>query len=137
MINRKMEGKTLILSVLVMSLVMAQIQVEARSCCPSTTSRNCNNVCRFSGGSKEACAKLCGCKIVEGPCPPGPRDILENSGDAVNKYCKLGCASSVCGTLTTLQNSDASEIVNGAVVQCTEACSELCTKGSSNEVETA
>ncbi|XP_010511018.1 PREDICTED: thionin-like isoform X2 [Camelina sativa] len=126
-----MEGKTLILSVLVMSLVMAQIQVEAKSCCPNTTARNCYNVCRLTGASRETCAKLCGCKIVEGPCPPGPRDILENS---VSEYCKLGCASSVCRTLATLDNSDASEIVNGAVVPCTEACSELCTKGSSNVV---
>ncbi|KAG2331372.1 hypothetical protein Bca52824_002552 [Brassica carinata] len=36
-----------------------------------------------------------------------------DKGDAVNEYCKLGCASSVCGGLTTLQNSDATEIVNG------------------------
>ncbi|XP_010421072.1 PREDICTED: thionin-like [Camelina sativa] len=129
-----MEGKTLILSVLLMSLVMAEIQVEAKSCCPNTTARNCYNVCRLTGSPRETCAKLCGCKIITGTiCPlQYPRDILENSGDAVNEYCKLGCASSVCGTLTTLQNSDASEIVNGAVVQCTEACSELCTKGSSN-----
>ncbi|XP_010454551.1 PREDICTED: thionin isoform X2 [Camelina sativa] len=126
-----MEGKTLILSVFVMSLFMAQIQVEAKSCCPNTTARNCYNVCRLTGASRETCAKLCGCKIVEGPCPPGPRGILENS---VSEYCKLGCASSVCGTLTTLENSDASEIVNGAVVPCTEACSELCTKRSSNVV---
>ncbi|XP_010511019.1 PREDICTED: thionin-like [Camelina sativa] len=135
-----MEGKTLILSVLVMSLVMAQIQVEAKSCCSSTTARNCYNVCRLPGTARETCAKLCGCKIIKGKkctTPPYIHAILENSGDAVNEYCKLGCASSVCGTLTTLQNSDASEIVSGAVVQCTEACSEFCTKDSSNAVETA
>ncbi|XP_010454524.1 PREDICTED: thionin-like [Camelina sativa] len=134
-----MEGKTLILSVLVISLVMAQIQVEAKSCCPNTTARNCYNVCRLPGTGRETCAKLCGCKIIKGTkCPPGyTHDILGNSGDVVNEYCKLGCASSVCDTLTTLQNSDASEIVNGAVVQCTDACSEFCTKGSSNAVETA
>ncbi|XP_010493314.1 PREDICTED: thionin [Camelina sativa] len=135
-----MEGKTLILSVLIISFVMAEIQVEAKSCCPNTTARNCYNACRLVGTtSRETCAKICGCKIIKGTiCPPGYiHDILENSGDAVNEYCKLGCASSVCGTLTTLQNFDASEIVNGAVVQCTDACSKLCTKGSSNEVGTA
>ncbi|XP_023633900.1 thionin [Capsella rubella] len=132
-----MEGKTMILGLLIVSLVMAQIQVEAKSCCPNTTARNCYNVCRLPGTPRPTCASLCGCKIVEGPtCPPGPRDILENSGDAFNEYCKLGCASSVCGALTTLQNSDANEVVNGAAVQCTKACSELCTKGSSNAVET-
>ncbi|KAF8047172.1 hypothetical protein N665_3163s0005 [Sinapis alba] len=135
-----MEGKTVILSVLIMSLVMAQNQVEAaKSCCPSITARNTYNVCRFTGSSRQTCARLSGCTIVSGTtCPQGyPHDILENSGDAVNEYCKLGCASSVCGALTTLQNSDASEIVNGAVAQCTNACSNFCTKGSAKAVETA
>ncbi|EOA24931.1 hypothetical protein CARUB_v10018222mg [Capsella rubella] len=134
-----MEGKTVILSALIMSLVMAQIHVEAKSCCPNTTARNCYNACRFPGAPRPVCASLCGCQIVGGStCPSGyTQDILENSGNAVNEYCKLGCASSVCGALTTLHNSDASEIVNGAAVQCTKACSELCTKGSSNAVETA
>ncbi|XP_010493374.1 PREDICTED: thionin-like [Camelina sativa] len=133
-----MAGKTLILSVLIMSLVMAHIHVEAKSCCPSTTARNCYNVCRLPGTARETCAKICGCKIIKGTkCPqPYTHDIFENSSDVVNEYCKLGCASYVCDTLTTLQNSDASEIVNGAAVQCTEACFEFCTKGSSNAVET-
>ncbi|KAF5186943.1 Thionin-2.2 [Thalictrum thalictroides] len=56
-------------------------------------------------------------------------DILGNSG--INEYCKLGCASSVCEAISTLQISDAGEeVVNGAVEQCTEACSAFCTKGS-------
>ncbi|XP_020866166.1 thionin-2.2-like [Arabidopsis lyrata subsp. lyrata] len=75
-----MEYKNVILSVFIMSLVLAQIQVEARVC------------------------------------------------DAINEYCNLGCASSMCGALTTLQNSGASEIVNEAVEKCTKACSTLCTK---------
>lgn len=78
-----MEGKTVILSVLIMSLVMAQIQVEAKSCCPSTTARNIYNVCRIGdAASRPTCAKLSGCKLVEGKiCPPGwEKDILENSG---------------------------------------------------------
>ncbi|KAG2331235.1 hypothetical protein Bca52824_002415 [Brassica carinata] len=102
-----MEDKTVILSVLIMSLVMAQNQVEAKSCCPSTTARNAYNVCRLPGVSKENCAKFSGCLIVSGTtCPSGyPYDIFVNSGTAVNEYCKLGCASSVCGGLTILQNS--------------------------------
>ncbi|XP_010500583.1 PREDICTED: thionin-like [Camelina sativa] len=137
-----MEGKNMILSVLLMSLVISQIQVEAKSCCPDGSSRSCYNICRFTGTTlAELCAQLCSCKNVAGTtCPPGyTNDILENSaqGDDVNRYCKLGCASYVCGALTTLQNSDASEIVNGAVAQCTKACSALCTKGSAKAVSTA
>ncbi|XP_010414719.1 PREDICTED: thionin [Camelina sativa] len=133
-----MEGKTVFLSVLIMSLVMAQIQVEAKSCCPTTTARNIYNTCRFAGGSRPTCASLSGCKIVNGKCPNGyTHDTLQNSGDAVNEYCKLGCTSSVCAAMETLQSSDASEIVNGAVTQCANACSTFCTKGSSTVVETA
>ncbi|XP_010479597.2 PREDICTED: thionin-like [Camelina sativa] len=130
----------MILIVLIMSLVISQIQVEAKSCCPDGSSRSCYNICRFTGTTlAELCAQLCSCKDVAGTtCPPGyTNDILQNSGDDVNKFCKSGCASSVCGTLTTLQNSDASEIVNGAVEQCTNACSTLCTKGSAKAVKTA
>ncbi|XP_010461707.1 PREDICTED: probable thionin-2.4 [Camelina sativa] len=134
-----MEGKTVILSALIMSLFMAQIQVDAKSCCPSTQSRNCYSVCRFGAVTpRQTCAQTCSCKIVQGTCPSGyTHDSLENSGDNVNEYCKIGCASSVCGALTTLQNSDASESANGAVAQCTKACSNFCTKDSSNAVETA
>ncbi|XP_010470139.1 PREDICTED: probable thionin-2.4 [Camelina sativa] len=134
-----MEGKTLILSVLLMSLFMAQIQVDAKSCCPSTTARNIYNTCRFAGSPRPVCASLSGCKNISGTkCPNGyTHDILENTGDAVTKYCKVGCVSSVCGALTNLQNSDASEVVNGAVEQCANACSTVCTKDSMNAVETA
>ncbi|XP_010510827.1 PREDICTED: thionin-like [Camelina sativa] len=133
-----MEGKTVILSVLIMSLVIAQIQVEAKSCCPSTSARNIYNTCRFAGGSQQMCANLSGCKHVNGRCPNGyQHDTLQNSGDAFNEYCKLGCTSSVCAAIVTLQSSDASEIVNGAVTQCANACSTFCTKSSTTEVETA
>ncbi|XP_010455586.1 PREDICTED: probable thionin-2.4 [Camelina sativa] len=135
-----MEGKTLIVSVLVMSLFMAQIQVDAKSCCPHTTARNIYNACRVIGNSRERCASLSGCKIVSvSTCPNGYpyKDTLENTGDAVNEYCKVGCVSSVCGALITLQNSDANEIVNEAVEKCANTCSTICTKGSINAVETA
>ncbi|KAG2331366.1 hypothetical protein Bca52824_002546 [Brassica carinata] len=134
-----MEGKTVILSVLIMSLVMAQNQVEAKICCPNRTARDKCIVCHRAGGSMPTCAEHNRCKIVSGTtCPPGyPYTAVRNSGDIVNEYCKLGCATSVCGALTTLQDSDASEIVNGAVAQCTNACANFCTKGSANAVETA
>ncbi|XP_019097673.1 PREDICTED: probable thionin-2.4 [Camelina sativa] len=134
-----MEGKTLILSVLLMSLFMAQIQVDAKSCCPTTFSRNVYNTCRFFGGSRPDCAMHSGCHHVDGSkCPDGyMKNTLENTGDAVNEYCKVGCTSSVCGDLTTLQNSAASEIVNEAVKKCVNVCFTVCTHGSMDAVETA
>nr|pir thionin variant Thi2Ca4 - Abyssinian crambe [Crambe hispanica subsp. abyssinica] len=125
-----MVGKTVILSVLIMSFVMAQNQVEANICCPNTTARSNFNVCRLPGTAEPICATDTGCIIIPGATCPGdyPNDVLKNSGNAVNEYCKLGCASS--------QNSDA-RIVNGAVRQCTNACSHLCTNGSAKAVETA
>ncbi|KAF4379022.1 hypothetical protein F8388_022109 [Cannabis sativa] len=134
-----MEGKNVIMSVLLLSLAVGQLQVEAKSCCPSTTARNIYNTCRFGGGSRETCASISGCRIITGnTCPGGwTNDNLENTGDhAVNEYCKLGCTSSVCGAITTLQNSDASEVVNRAVEKCTKACSVFCSKGSISAVET-
>ncbi|CAA0405788.1 unnamed protein product [Arabidopsis thaliana] len=116
-----MEGKTVISSLLIMSLVLAQIQVEAKICCPTKDDRSskCKNTSQTI-------------------CPPGyTNDILGNSGDAVNEYCKLGCASSVCGALTTLQNFDTSKVLSEAVEQCTKACSSVCTGGSTATVKSA
>ncbi|KAG5416277.1 hypothetical protein IGI04_003844 [Brassica rapa subsp. trilocularis] len=133
-----MESKTVILSVLiVMSLIMAQTQVDAKSCCPSKASRQAFNTCRIIGTPAFACEATTGCKIVWSSCPEGynNHDILENSTDTINEYCNLGCVFSACGALTTLQNSDPNALVNGAVEQCTKACSTLCTKGSMIAVE--
>ncbi|ESQ37109.1 hypothetical protein EUTSA_v10002936mg, partial [Eutrema salsugineum] len=106
-----------------------QIQVEA-ACCRSLWERNRYSACRFAYLSIAYCAEFSGCKIVDGKCPPGyDYEILENSGDTAHEYCKLGCASSVCGALFNLQKSDASEIVKGVAEECTKACSTLCTKG--------
>ncbi|CAH2048048.1 unnamed protein product [Thlaspi arvense] len=133
-----MEGRTVILSALIMTLVMARIQVEAKICCPSASAKALYDICirAFYG---RTCLPKSGCKD-EDPCPPGyPYDILKSSaqGDAVNEYCKLGCDFSMCGVMTTLQNSGANEIVNGAVVQCTKACSTICNKGSLTAVKSA
>ncbi|KAJ4869943.1 Thionin-2.2 [Raphanus sativus] len=134
-----MEGKGVILSVLIMSLVLVQIQVEARVCCPSQSSRNAFNICRLQI-PKSICLPASGCIEVSGNvCPSGyPNDILENSGNNVNEYCKLGCTSSVCGAMTTVHNSGASEVVNEAFEQCAKACATFCNKGSIKpEAETA
>ncbi|EAZ01136.1 hypothetical protein OsI_23167 [Oryza sativa Indica Group] len=126
-----MEGvKSLIMCMLVLGLVLQQekIQVEAKSCCPSTTARNVYNSCRFAGGSRDTCAKLSGCKIVDGNCkPPYVHHTLhpEAEESEVVDFCKLGCASSVCSTMSTLFGN---EEANDAVDRCNEACRRFCTK---------
>ncbi|XP_062083178.1 thionin-like [Humulus lupulus] len=127
-----MEGKTVFMTVLLLSLVVGQIQVEAKSCCPTTTARNIYDTCYETGVLETVCASFSGCQIISGStCPTGyENDILKNTGDAANEYCKLGCASSVCGAITTLQDFGAGKVVNGAVEKCIMACSALCTKYS-------
>ncbi|KFK38094.1 hypothetical protein AALP_AA3G068700 [Arabis alpina] len=134
-----MESKTVVLSVLIMSLVMANIQVEGFACCPTDAARDIFSECTYSGKVWTFCASLSGCQLNRyHNCPPGyTHGILENSGDAANEYCKLGCVSSVCGDMTTFKNSDASEIMNGAVKKCIKTCSNLCTKGSVTAFQTA
>ncbi|XP_010426003.1 PREDICTED: thionin-2.2-like [Camelina sativa] len=130
-----MEGKfaAMLMTVLMMSLLMVQIQVEAKICCPSQNARTAYTICDYTPKIPQfACLLSTGCKKVndDGRCPSGSiYSRLENSGDAVNEYCKLGCASSVCSAMTTLRNSDGTEIVAGAVENCTKACSIFCTKG--------
>ncbi|KAG7543544.1 Thionin [Arabidopsis thaliana x Arabidopsis arenosa] len=135
-----MEGKTVISSLLIMSLFLTQIQVEAKKlCCPNHTARSKYLLC-IRRPSPEHCLALSTCKIISGNiCPPGyTNDIHENSGDAVKEYCELGCASSVCGTaLTTLQNLDASKDLSEAVELCTKVCSTVCTGGPSAAVKSA
>ncbi|XP_010471247.1 PREDICTED: thionin-2.1-like [Camelina sativa] len=126
-----MKGKTMIFSLLIMSLLMAQIQVEARICCPSNKARNAYVLCRLYR-SRQYCISVAGCQESD-TCPPG----WEDSGDVVNEYCKLGCETSVCGAMNTLKNSDASEIVKGALEQCAKACSTFCTKSPKATLVTA
>ncbi|KAH0897241.1 hypothetical protein HID58_046809, partial [Brassica napus] len=131
-INQKIEGKFVILSVLIMSLVMAQIQVEAEKiCCRNTRARNIFDSCRAQGIPLDFCLRVTDCiSFPHNTCPPQfPANRLEHS---------VGCTSSLCGPLTTVQNSGASEIGDGAVEQCANACSILCTTGSTKlAVETA
>nr|CAA57351.1 Thionin class 1 [Tulipa gesneriana] len=105
--------------VVILGLVVAQTQVEAKSCCRNTTARNCYNVCRLPGTPRPVCAATCDCKIISsGKCPPG--------------YEKLGCASSTCSTIDVVDEAldVAKEVMKEAVERCNNACSEVCTKGS-------
>uniref|UniRef100_A0A0E0LC22 Uncharacterized protein n=1 Tax=Oryza punctata TaxID=4537 RepID=A0A0E0LC22_ORYPU len=125
--------KSLIVCVLVLGLVLQHehIQVEAKSCCPSTTARNIYNSCRFAGGSRDKCSKLSGCKIVDGKCkPPFIHHTLHPDSEEsdVLDFCKLGCTSSVCSNINTFAGNEEG---NHAVDRCNEACYRFCT----NEAE--
>uniref|UniRef100_A0A0E0PYH4 Uncharacterized protein n=1 Tax=Oryza rufipogon TaxID=4529 RepID=A0A0E0PYH4_ORYRU len=126
-----MEGvKSLIACMLVLGLVLQQekIQVEAKSCCPSTIARNVYNSCRFVGGSRDTSAKLSGCKIVDGKCkPPYIHHSLhpESKGLDVLDFCKMGCTSSVCSTINTCAGNEEG---NHVVDRCNDACYRFCTK---------
>ncbi|KAL6555164.1 hypothetical protein OROGR_006422 [Orobanche gracilis] len=133
-----MEGKGVIRAVimgLLMILGLFVAQIEAKSCCANTTGRNCYNVCRLTGSPRPTCASLCGCIIISGnTCPSNyPRsNIFENSaaGAMVNEYyCKLGCSSSVCETISNM-NSGEGEVNEASVKQCVNACSQLCNKST-------
>ncbi|KAL0825107.1 hypothetical protein Bca101_048784 [Brassica carinata] len=136
-----MEGKFVILSVLIMSLVMAQIQVEAEKiCCRNTRARNIFDSYRAQGIPLDFCLRVTDCiSFPHNTCPPQfPANRLEHSADVVNEYCKVGCTSSLCGPLTTVQNSGGSEIGDGAIEDCAKSCSAFCTNGSTKlAVETA
>nr|CAA57352.1 Thionin class 1 [Tulipa gesneriana] len=98
--------------VVILGLVVAQTQVEAKSCCRNTTARNCYNVCRLPGTPRPVCAATCDCKIISsGKCPPG--------------YEKLGFSDVADEALDV-----AEEVMKEAVERCNNACSEVCTKGS-------
>nr|CAA57350.1 thionin class 1 [Tulipa gesneriana] len=112
--------------VVILGLVVAQTQVEAKSCCRTTAARNCYNVCRLGGTPQTLCARTCDCiHITTGNCP--------------RSHPKLGSASSTSSTTNVddeaLDVVDevldvAKEAMKEAVERCNNACSEVCTKGS-------
>lgn len=78
-----MEGKTAILSVIIMSLLLAQIQVEAvKTCCPTTNARLIFDRCLAIGIHMILCLDTTGCKISSRPtCPPNfPANRVDNPG---------------------------------------------------------
>ncbi|KAF5175834.1 Thionin [Thalictrum thalictroides] len=137
-----MEGKTVIFSVLILSLVLAQVQVEALICCQGPWGRTCYVSCSLTPFGKFGnCVSACGCVDVSGECPsgyPSLISLLKNSaGASFNRYCKVGCASSVYATLQNSGQDAGEEIMKEAVEHCTNACSSFGTKGSSSALEIA
>ncbi|KAI3900818.1 hypothetical protein MKW92_040240 [Papaver armeniacum] len=124
-----------IIGALLMGLFLGMTPVEAKSCCRDTTARNCYNVCRVPGTPREVCAKLCDCIIISGnKCPsnyPSIRNFLNMANIeetyTTTEFCKLGCASSVCGNIIALQKS---AVVKEAVEHCNNGCFHLCNKKS-------
>ncbi|KAF5175383.1 hypothetical protein FRX31_035030 [Thalictrum thalictroides] len=76
---------------------------------------------------------------VSGDCPPGYPSIspLKNSAGTISEYCQYGCESSTCkAIISALQNSGA-QVMKEVMDRCTNACSELCIKGSTIALESA
>ncbi|KAJ0973630.1 hypothetical protein J5N97_015595 [Dioscorea zingiberensis] len=136
-----MEGKAvtvrvpldiIVMVVLILGLNLAQTHVDAattKSCCINVGAKACYNNCIQRQGTPATCAKTCGCILIP-TSTPCPRDYPIS-------FCKLGCASSMCSTISTVQNSDVAE---EAWVACNNKCTKLCNEGSikgSNAVFTA
>ncbi|KAI3832154.1 hypothetical protein MKX03_016693 [Papaver bracteatum] len=122
------------------------------SCCDSKAGRNCYQACVTRTGATKLCARSCGCRFTrENRCPSShPWANINNSQDSVsigyefeeqsnvvdekkiNKYCKLGCAFSVCKNINTPHDSD-----EAAVERCNDACFQLCNKNYNIAVVTA
>uniref|UniRef100_A0A8I6YYX1 Acidic protein n=1 Tax=Hordeum vulgare subsp. vulgare TaxID=112509 RepID=A0A8I6YYX1_HORVV len=119
--------KSIIIGVLMLGLVLQQTHIEAKSCCCSTTTRNCYNVCRVTGSSRPTCASLCGCKILEKCVPPCDRfNLVTDANEAKSiEFCKLGCMSSLCENINAVV---ASQEVKDVKDHCKTGCYHLCTK---------
>ncbi|CAN6334078.1 unnamed protein product [Urochloa humidicola] len=117
---------TILICALVLGIVLEQVQVEGKSCCPSTTARNCYNICRLPGVDRETCASLCGCKIIsESKCPSGwdKLNLLPNYGKLARmEYCSLGCRFIACNNIKN---------VDGSVERCGDACDRICNEDTS------
>ncbi|CAN6996129.1 unnamed protein product [Brassica oleracea var. botrytis] len=61
---------------------MAQIQVEAKTCCPTTTARRIFDSCYGPSVPLTFCSRISGCLLFpHNTCPPEfPANRLENSG---------------------------------------------------------
>ncbi|KAF8722140.1 hypothetical protein HU200_022782 [Digitaria exilis] len=127
--------KSFITVVLVLGLVLGhQIQVEAKSCCPSMYARNVYNACRVRGNPQSVCAKMSGCKIVQGKCDDPYYNSLHSDSDEANalEFCKLGCAASVCDYIKALGSEEASDVLG----RCDQPCHRFCTKHVDNAAAT-
>ncbi|CAL5016854.1 unnamed protein product [Urochloa decumbens] len=117
-----------IMCVLILGLILEQVQVEGKSCCKSTTARNCYNICRLKG-SPPLCAAVCDCIIIkkDKKCPKDyPKlDLRPNDSgepDAI-EYCNLGCTSSVCDYMNT---GLVGEVMKIDMESCSDACKRFC-----------
>jgi hypothetical protein len=61
---------SVIMCFLILGLALKHVQVEGKTCCPSTWSRNCFTICHLKS-LRPYCANFCGCIIISGiTCPP-------------------------------------------------------------------
>ncbi|CAL5065063.1 unnamed protein product [Urochloa decumbens] len=123
---------SVLMCVLLLGLVLEQAQVEGKSCCRSTTARNCYNTCRFAGTSQKTCANLCDCIHISGSKCPANYPKLNflprfEESDRV-EYCSIGCRSLMCDSM----DSDGAEDVKINVKRCGYACDRFCNGDASN-----
>ncbi|KAJ0973629.1 hypothetical protein J5N97_015594 [Dioscorea zingiberensis] len=131
-----MEGKgvrvplgVMIMVVVILGLNLAPAQTHSKVCCTTFNALHCYDGCYRRTQYAKGCEKECpACTYTTS---------VERPTNYPNDFCKLGCASSMCSTISTLQNSDDAEQV---VAGCNNKCSEICNKGyneGSNAVFTA
>uniref|UniRef100_A0ACD5WT10 Uncharacterized protein n=2 Tax=Avena sativa TaxID=4498 RepID=A0ACD5WT10_AVESA len=125
--------KSAVICFLMLGLVLEQVQVEGKSCCKSTTARNCYNVCRLAGAPRPVCAGPCGCKLLDvTTCPSDwpKQHLLSEYGEAdAAEYCTIGCMTSVCDNIGNVVRG---QEMNIDMQVCNNACVRFCNKGAVN-----
>ncbi|KAF9592070.1 hypothetical protein IFM89_011820 [Coptis chinensis] len=106
-----MDGKVVVMFMLVMGMVATQTYAV----CPDlpTCFVRCNSICRLP---PELCASRC-----------LKQCLFHDTSDIHHYYCKLGCETAKCTSVSTLENPAGKE----AVEECANSCSEICTGNTS------
>ncbi|KAL5707237.1 hypothetical protein ACHQM5_025311 [Ranunculus cassubicifolius] len=113
-------------NLVVMILVVMLLRGVAASYFGCIESCVVNKYCGDYGAAE--CAAICAAR-----CTVPPVNTVQNFGELIeedgkistlNKYCKLGCASSLCFNLNGLQNS-----AKPVVGRCNSVCSKICSTG--------
>uniref|UniRef100_A0ACD5Y2Y7 Uncharacterized protein n=1 Tax=Avena sativa TaxID=4498 RepID=A0ACD5Y2Y7_AVESA len=122
--------KSVVVCFLLLGLVLEQVQIEGKCCCKSTMARTCYNVCRLDGGTRQACADPCGCKLLAvSTCPSGYPNLhlpAESDEADATEYCTIGCMTSVCDNMNNVIRDQEVKI---DMQLCNNACVRLCNKG--------
>ncbi|KAK9141891.1 hypothetical protein Syun_011291 [Stephania yunnanensis] len=77
--------------------------------------------CAISGTSLKSCALQCLLQCISTSSSPS---LASDNPDRLHNYCKLGCAASLCSTISTINNPNV-EAVEGCVRSCSD---KICTE---------